>query len=68
MDDDSEVATLVARAAARGGLPPATLEALLALEEQFQDFTIPGERTRFGRAVGEILDAAVPAKPDDSER
>lgn len=57
MASEEEIAALVSRAAKRNNVDPETLEALLALEDAFPDFTIPGERTKFGRKVTEILDA-----------
>lgn len=52
------MATLIARAADRNGIGHGTLQALLALEGEFPDFTVPGKRTEFGRRVTQILDAA----------
>lgn len=62
MTSDEEIPALVARAAQRNAVSPDMLEALLALETEFPDFTIPGERTKFGRRVAEILDAAANAE------
>jgi hypothetical protein len=52
------MAALIARAADSNGISRETLQALLALEDEFPDFTVPGERTKFGRRVTQILDAA----------
>lgn len=52
------MAALVARAAGREDVPPELLAALLDLEHEFPDLTIPGERTRLTRRITEILNAA----------
>lgn len=56
MTDTTDMTALVSRAAKQAGIPDAALRELLALESDFPDFTVPGERHRFSRRVGEILD------------
>ncbi|WP_349312740.1 hypothetical protein [Brevundimonas subvibrioides] len=58
MTDTTVMTALVRRAADQAGVSPEALQALLALEADFPDFTVPGERHRFSRQVGEILDRA----------
>ena len=58
MTSTDEMVALIARAADRNGIAQETLAALLALEDEFPDFTVPGERTKFGRRVAQIVDAA----------
>jgi len=58
---DSDMAALVIRAAEREGVDASLLQALLELEQEFPDLTVPGERTRLGRRVTELLNAAAVA-------
>lgn len=58
MSEDEQKASLLARAAEAAGVTPALLEALLALDDDFPDFTVYGAKTNFSRKVAEILDAA----------
>lgn len=56
--DNDDMAALVARAAEREGVPASLLQDLLDLEQEFHDFTIPGERKRLERRVTDLLNAA----------
>ncbi|HEX7855890.1 MAG TPA: hypothetical protein VF503_19565 [Sphingobium sp.] len=53
-DDDA----LLEEAALRHGLDVDVLRNLLALEDDFPDFTVHGSKTEFARRVAAILDAA----------
>lgn len=59
MTEDVGVQKLIDRAASRAGIPVTVLQNLLALEEDFPDFTIHGSKTEFSRRIERILDAAV---------
>lgn len=58
MNQENELSDLVAKAALRNGVQPDVLEALLALESTFANFSVFGSKAEFSRQVARIVDKA----------
>jgi len=61
MSGDNATSDMMARAAAAAGVPVNVLQALLALESDFKDFSRQGVKTSFADKVSEVIEAAAAA-------
>jgi hypothetical protein len=58
LDDEADATELIVRSATRNGAAPDVVQALIALEATFFDFTVFGSKANFARRVAQILDEA----------
>lgn len=58
MDDENNADELIARSATQNGVAPRVVQALIALESDFANFSVVGSKAEFLRQVSQILDEA----------
>lgn len=58
MNEEIDLSALIAKSATHNGVQPDVLEALLALESTFANFSGSGSKAEFSRQIARIVDQA----------